>query len=178
MSWWKTIAVSAAFLAFASLAVSALPGAETVTFTVVGRVQFTVPADWVVIASKSDAANTLFAFQIKNPADEHTSDSTNLALTAYDLKNADSKIAFEKRDSNRDPKSQKMELEENWTCTGFSAVQKSTKYDARDCSRIVSDCGVLVRIAWPHLPKNSPDYDKLMETALIDLLRSVAPSPK
>jgi hypothetical protein len=78
--------------------------ADIVVFSIVDRVQFSVPGDWVVIASKSGAKRTTFAFQIKNPADEGTTDSTNLAVNSYYLKDHDAKDAFDKRKSSQDPK--------------------------------------------------------------------------
>lgn len=42
----------------------------------------------------------------------------------------------------------------------------SVEMTAATSERIVADCGVSVRIAWPHLSKNPPDYDKQMETVL------------
>ncbi len=40
---------------------------------------------------------------------------------------------------------------------------------------MIADCGVSVRIAWPHLPHSSPDYDHQMETVLSHFLTSVGP---
>lgn len=152
--------------------------ADIVTFTIVGRVQFSVPGDWVVIASKSGGTRTTFAFQIKNPADEGTPDSTNLAVNSYYLKDHNAKDAFDKRRSSQDPKAHTKELTDNWECSTFSALQDTTSYEDWDCFRTINECGVFVRMAWPHLPKNPPDYDDQMKTALVDVLRSFAPSPK
>jgi hypothetical protein len=51
----------------------------------------------------------------------------------------------------------------------------SVEMTAATSERIVADCGVSVRIAWPHLPKNPPDYDKQMEAVLSSFLTSVGP---
>jgi hypothetical protein len=150
---------------------------DVVDFTIVDRVQFSVPGDWPVLASKSTSEKTVFAFQIPNAADNGTPDSSNLSINATDLKTAQDKDAFQKQATSTDPNAQEKYIVEGWQCSAFSAIQHSTKtqYVIWDCRRIIADCGVSVRIAWPHLPKNPPDYDKQMETVLSNFLTNVAP---
>ncbi len=152
----------------------ALCAEERVVFFIYARIQFSVPSDWRVISSKSDAMNTVFAFQIPNPAEEGTPDSTNLVIVASDLKQPGAKIAFEKKASSPEQKAQKKKLVDHWGCSNFSAMQGSTEYEIWDCFRTVTDCGVYVRAAWPHLPKNPSEYNKTMETRLAEVLNSVA----
>jgi len=151
---------------------------DYVEFTIVERIKFSVAAEWPVIANKSSAERTLFAFQIPNSADAETSDSTNLSITSSYLKEAQDRDAFEKKPPSTDPRAQEKKFAKGWRCAAFSASQKSTstQYAIWDCSRIVADCGVSVRIAWPHLPQNPPDYDKQMQSVLSDFLASVGPS--
>jgi len=170
--------VSGAFLIFVWPIGPASFAQEKVDFSIVERVRFTVAGNWKVISSKADAAITVFAFQIPNEADEGTSDSTNLAFIASYLKDSAAKSAFEKKAAARDPDAQERKLVDNWSCSSFSGKQGSTIYEVWDCYRIVAECGVHVRIAWPHLPKNPPNYDKSMESALEDFLKSVALIPK
>ena len=150
---------------------------ELVDFTIVDRVQFSVPADWPVIANKSTSEKTVFAFQIPNDADKDTSDSSNLSVIATDLKTAQDKDAFQKQASATSQNAQVRNLVEGWGCSTFSAVQHSTQtpYVIWDCRRMIADCGVSVRIAWPHLPKNPNDFDKQMELVLSNFLTSVGP---
>ncbi len=150
---------------------------DVVDFTIVDRVQFSVPANWPVIANKSTSEKTVFAFQVPNAADKDTSDSTNLAIVAMDLGTAQDRDAFQKQAPSTDHNAQKKKLVEGWGCSTFSAIQHSTKaqYVIWDCRRIIVDCGVSVRIAWPHLPENPPDYDNQMEMVLSNFLTSVGP---
>jgi hypothetical protein len=76
-----------------------------------------------------------------------------------------------------DPSAQEKKLVKGWTCATFSAAQHSTRtqYVIWDCRRMIVNCGVAVRIAWPHLPKNPPDYDHQMEMVLTGFLTSVGP---
>jgi hypothetical protein len=168
----ETIFFLAVFMASAAFS------RDMVTFTVVDRFQFAAPGNWKVIANKSDEAKTVFAFQIPNAADDGTPDSSNLSIVASYLKNAQDKDAFEKRIANPGHSAEEKKLVEGWRCSSFSAMQKSTQYVDWDCYRVVADCGVFVRIAWPHLPKNPADYDKQMEGALSGFLTSINPSKK
>lgn len=151
---------------------------DEVTFSIVDRVQFSVPGNWPVIASKSNADKTVFAFQVPIAADKGTADSSNLVIVSSYLKEAQDKDAFEKKASSPDPRAQERKLVDGWRCSSFLAMQKATQYVNWDCNRVVAGCGVFVRMAWPHLPKNPPDYDKQMETVLSDFLTSVVPFKK
>jgi hypothetical protein len=150
---------------------------DLVDFTIVDRVQFSVPGDWPVLASKSTSEKTVFTFQIPNAADSDTSDSTNLSFISTYLRSAQDRDAFQKQSSSTDHNAQEKKLIEGWGCSTFSAIQHSTQtqYVIWDCRRIIADSGVYVRIAWPHLPKNPNDYDKQMEMVLSNFLTSVGP---
>ncbi len=156
----------------ASLAVAA----DYVEFSVVERIRFSVPGDWPVISSKSTPEKTTFAFQIPNRADKKTSDSSNLVIVSSYLSNAREKEDFEKEASTIENNAREQKVVDAWRCQTFAGTQKSTQYVVWDCYRVVADCGVKVRIAWPHLPKNPTDCDKQMETVLSDFLTSVAPA--
>jgi hypothetical protein len=164
---------------FAACLLSAAMAAATdvVDFKIVDRVQFSVPADWPVIANKSTSEKTVFGFQVPNAADKNTSDSSNLSIIATDLRIAQERDTFQKQASGTDHNAQEKNLVEGWGCSTFSAIQHSTQtqYVIWDCRRIIADCGVSVRMAWPHLPKNPPDYDKQMETVLSNFLTGVGP---
>lgn len=151
---------------------------DRVVFTIVERVMFSVPGDWPVVSSKSTAEKTVFAFQIPNAAEEGTSDSTNLVIVSSFLKDTQDKNTFEKRASSPDPGSQEKQFVDGWRCYTFSAMQNSTQYGIWDCYRVVADCGIYVRIAWPQLVKNPSGFDKHMEDVLSEFLTSVRPSKK
>ena len=151
---------------------------DQVVFTIVDRVQFSVPGEWLVIASKSTSEKTVFAFQIPNRADEGTSDSTNLSIISSDLKDAKDREAFDKKAATAEHGAVDKPLIGGWGCRSFTANQDKTQYVDWDCYRVVADCGVFVRMAWPHLSKNPVDYDKQMERVLSDFLSSIVPSKK
>jgi len=166
------------FLSLGLLMPSAIAApTDLVDFTIVNRIRFSVPGDWPVIANKSTAEKTVFAFQIPNAADQNTPDSSNLSITATDLKTAQDRDAFQKQSPPGAEHAQQKNLVEGWGCSTFTATQSSTRteYVIWDCRRVVGDCGVSARIAWPHLPKNPPDYDGNMETVFSNFLAGVGP---
>jgi len=170
--------ISANALLSVALLSPSLNAVDHVEFTIFGRIRFSVPGDWPVIASKSDRNRTIFAFQVPNPADENTPDSTNLTIQSFYLRDPDSKSTFEKKSLKQDPSAQERKLAESWDCSSFQGKQGSTTYEIWDCHRVVTDVGVYVRVAWPGLPKNPADYDRKMQATLGEVLASVAPSPK
>lgn len=171
----KTLALFLVVLSLVGRAVASQPG--LVDFTIVDRIQFSVPGDWPVITSKSTSEKTVFAFQVPNPADEGTPDSSDLSIIATDLRTAQDKDAFQTQPRDNSHNAVERKLVEGWDCSSSSAVQNSTRteYVIWDCRRVIHDCGVFVRVAWPHLPKNSPDYDDQMVKVLTNFLTSVAP---
>jgi hypothetical protein len=63
--------------------------------------------------------NTGFAFQIPDPAEQGTPDSTNLVIVASDLKQPGAKTAFEKKASDPEQKAQKRKLVDHWDAAAF-----------------------------------------------------------
>jgi hypothetical protein len=161
-----------------TLAATLVLATDRVTFTIVERVQFSVPGEWPVIASKSTPEKTIFGFQIPNRADERTPDSTNLSIVSSHFKDAQDREVFDRKAATPEHGAVDKSLVEGWGCRSFTAMQNKTQYVDWDCYRVVADCGVFVRMAWPHLPKNPADYDQQMEKVLSDFLNSVEPSKK
>lgn len=162
------------------LSTSSLASSDLVKFSVAERLQFAAPSEWHVLTSKSNETNTVFAFQILNAADDGTGDSTNLAIVTSYLNSRQDKDNFENDASTQEHRGQKKELVTGWRCDSFNARQQSTstEYSIWDCYRVIADNGVHVRLAWPHLSKNPPDYDEQMETTLTAFLTSVVPYKK
>src|SRR5579863_6991750 len=104
--------ISANALLSVALLSPSLNAVDHVEFTIFGRIRFSVPGDWPVIASKSDRNRTIFAFQVPNPADENTPDSTNLTIQSFYLRDPDSKSTFEKKSLKQDPSAQERKLAE------------------------------------------------------------------
>src|SRR5437879_6452320 len=111
-----------------ALAATLSGAADKVVFTIYAEIQFAVPAEWQVVANKSDTKSTLFAFKIPNPAEEGTPDSTNLVLQAFYLKEPEAKARFEEKSKPQDPNARKGKVAAHWDCTSFTGKQGSTSY--------------------------------------------------
>jgi hypothetical protein len=110
-----------------TLAAALALATDQVVFTVVERVQFSVPGDWPVIASKSTPEKTVFAFQIPNRADEGTPDSTNLSIVSSYLKDAKEREAFDRKAATAEHGAVDKTLVNGWVCRSFTAMQDKTQ---------------------------------------------------
>jgi hypothetical protein len=147
----------------------------TVRFTIMtskGYVSFSVPKDWRVIAMQSKPPVASAAFLAPNSADAGTPDSTNVAISLIQPDTDQGKNAL-----NRVGKSYEGEVEASsqsgWECYSQSAHQKKTTYTILDAKKSVADVVVSVRVAWPHLPKNSANYDSDMKAIFESLLNAI-----
>jgi hypothetical protein len=146
-----------------------------VRFTVMtakGYVGFSVPKDWRVLSLQSKPPVAAAAFLAPNSADEGTPDSTNIAISLIQSEADQGKSAL-----NRVGKSYEGDVETSsrsgWECYAQSAHQKKTIYTILDAKKSVADVTVSVRVAWPHLPKNSPSYDSDMKALFGTLLDAI-----
>ena len=87
----KNLAYSLLWIVFP---ISSIADVEMKVVTPDGYVSFTVASDWKVLAMKTDLPVTASIFQLPNPADEGTPDSTNLVISIYDPKNPKGKDAI------------------------------------------------------------------------------------
>src|SRR5438067_13892511 len=113
----KMLHVSAQTALLVALAATLSGAADKVAFTIFAVCHFAVPADWQVVANRSDTKSTLFAFKIPNPAEEGTPDSTNLVLQSFYLKEPEAKARFEEKSKPQDPSARKGKVAAHWDCT-------------------------------------------------------------
>lgn len=149
--------------------------------TTKGYVCYTVRSDWKVLSMQSKPPTTAAIFQIRNPADDNSPDSTNLSLMTFESDSADAMAAFDKASSKRYAEASNSKYGQ-WETVTQEARQGTTSYSIRDGWRKVPGAKVYVRLAWPHLAKNPEDYDSRMEALFRSLLDSVTggigPKPK
>lgn len=138
-----------------------------------GYVAFTVPDEWQVIAMHTKPPISIAAFQIANPADKNTPDSTNLIISLY--RPASPKAQAARNDVGRQLGDQPPTIEssKNWTIYRQEAGQGNTRYSIWDAKSEVADVVVSVRIAWPHLTNNAPGYDQQMEDIFKAVIESI-----
>lgn len=141
-------------------------------FTPGGYAGFTAGGDWPVVAMQSRLPVAVAAFQIPDPTDAGTSDSTNLAVSLYQPGTPRGDAAMAKNEAAH--ASWTKSSKGTWSIAQTEAPQGATFYTVLDaqapCGEVV--CGV--RLAWPHLTAHAKDYDARMRALFEAFLASVA----
>jgi hypothetical protein len=136
-----------------------------------GWVQFTVGGNWKVLTMDTKNPARVALFQLPNPADEGTPDSTNAAVMLYEL---DSKMASARyakvRERYRNGARSRIGV---WETFKSEVKERNTSYSGRVAYRDIADVHVCVTLAWPHLQKNAAGYDAEMEQTFLGILKSV-----
>lgn len=153
------------------------PLAHAVELTIVtttGYVRFSVPDDWGVMAMQTKPPVSVAAFQVFNPADQGTPHSTNAAVTLYypDTERGRTALSVIGRAYGNAPPS-KSEVD-GWTLYEQHPSQNGTAYTVLDAKKAVADVVVGIRLAWPELPNNPPDYNSTMRNSFEALRQSVS----
>lgn len=163
--------------AFALLTLYCATTIADVKLTIVtkgGSVAFTVGNDWPIITMQSKLPIAVAGFQIPNPADEGTPESTNLVFMLYDLSTERGRAVFEEPIKQYGVESPKIEQFGEWVLYRQEALQGETRYTIIDAKRNnVADVSVSARLAWPHLESNPKTYDAHMESVFRFFLGSV-----
>ena len=141
--------------------------------TTKGYVTYTVGGDWKVLSTQTKAPKTAAVFQIKNPADEGTQDSTNFCILTFETNSADATETFQKMRAKLRVDTPSPRKHGAWQVFSHDAMQGKTLYHVRDAARDVPGAHVLLILAWPQLSRNPPRYDGEMETTFLRLLDSV-----
>lgn len=114
------------------------------------------------------------AFQILNPADEGSGDSTNLSVVAYDMRETEAMVKF--TSSLLEHEEQKHAATEmgDWAVHKWNGKQGETNYEIRDCYRTLKDFGIHVRLAIPIIPKTAKEWSAKLDANFKKLLESIA----
>jgi hypothetical protein len=148
-------------------------GTEFKIITPKGFVAFSVGNEWPVIAMQPKLPIAAAGFQIPNPADEDTADSTNLAITLYDETRAKGREALSNVGRAYGQKPPTIDHRNNWTIYTQESKQGETLYTVLDGKSNVADVAVAIRLAWPRLSRNSRGYDKQMRVLFEQVLNSI-----
>jgi len=154
---------------------SAVHADSAVTFeTPKGQVACVAGDDWAVLSKHLQTPVATVVFQIPNPADANTPESTNLALVLYDLASAQGKSRFEQPlPQYTEDKPEESSLD-GWTLYRHEGMQNEVEYTILDARKQrVGDVAATVRLAWPRLPGNDADYDLAMEKIFRTFLAGV-----
>jgi hypothetical protein len=141
--------------------------------TTKGYVTYTVGGKWKVLSMQTKAPKTSAIFQIKNPADEGTPESTNFCILTFETDSRDATATFEKIVARRRAEKSTRGEHGAWEVFSRNAMRGKTPYQARDAVRDIPGAHVLITFAWPRLPRNPPQYDAKMEATFFAILDSV-----
>jgi hypothetical protein len=166
----KTFAISLFLWSFFALA----NAAEHTIYIQNGQVSIKSPASWVIIAHKpAGSPSDVVAFQILNPADDGTDDSTNLAVTAFDVRDTEAMLKFTQ--PLLAPKKGEPAPKEvgKWVMLTQTDKQGATEYEIRDCYQTMGSFGLHVRLAFPKLPKTTKEWSAKLEADFKKLLEAI-----
>lgn len=147
---------------------------ELKIMTANGYVGFAPEDHWTVLNMQSKLPVATAVFQIPNPADNNTPDSTNLIISLYDQNTEKGKNALAKVGKPYSLKLPTRSKHQDWELYTQNAVQGNTKYTIIDAVKPVADVMVSVRIAWPNLPNNPNNYAKTTNQLYLSFLNSVS----
>src|SRR5690349_8531242 len=170
---WRAIS---ALLFLGSAAASGADTGEAVGFTIVtpkGYVSFAAGGDWRVVAAKSKMPVAVMAFQVPDPSDEGTPESTNVAVTVCEPNTLECQNALKVVGMKYGDVEPKRSRRGEWQLFEQRARQHDTPYTILDARREAADVSVAIRLAWPHLKLHSNDHDGAMRALFAKLLTSV-----
>jgi hypothetical protein len=168
---------AAPWLALTAGLLLALPVWATTQMTVVtgrGYVAYDVGDDWAVLSMETMGPVRSAVYQLPNPADEGTTESTNIALVLYDLATQQGREGFDAPIPEYSADKPVESEIAGWTIFRQSGIQHDVEYTIVDARRDgVGDVAAAVRMAWPHLKNNGADYDAQMETTFRSFLAGI-----
>jgi hypothetical protein len=138
-----------------------------------GFVAFSVGNEWPVIAMQPKLPVAAAGFQIPNPVDANTSESTNLAITLYDETTSKGREALSAVGRAYGRKAPTIDHRNNWTIYAQESKQGDTLYTVLDGKSKAADVAVAIRLAWPHMANNKREYDKQMRALFERVLDSI-----
>ena len=162
-----------ALLCFCTIAPHAAATTELKFLTEFGYVGFAVEDSWPIVSMQSKLPIAVATFQIPNEADEDTPDSTNLAIVFYQHGDATAEKALSEVGELLSAVPPAVEEHGAWKIYRQRAMQASTWYTVLDARRELEKGAASVRLAWPELAGNAPDYDAQMRRTFDQVLASI-----
>jgi len=152
----------------------AVADVEMKIITTKGYVAFTVADHWLVLQMQTKMPVAAAVFQLQNPADEGTPDSTNLMLLLFELGSEKEKTVYQAPVHRYGTALLETESFNDWKIYRQEAQKGKTTYSIWDAKKSgVADVSLSVRLAWPHLPNNSAGYAEEMERTFRAFLMSI-----
>jgi hypothetical protein len=138
------------------------------------RVSYQIGDEWAVVSEQGNRPVSTVVYQIPNPADADTPESTNIVLILYDLSTAKGRGGYDAPLPHYSDEKPVESSLDGWSILKHTGAQNEVEYtilDARNDN--VADLAASVRLAWPHMPGNAKDYDQRMEQTFREFLAGV-----
>jgi hypothetical protein len=123
-----------------------------------GFVAFLAEDPWPVLAMQTKPPILMTVFQIPNPADDGTPDSTNLVIRFFEHGSAEAREGYAHVADAIGSSPPQPESFEGWTVYRQQGKQGAMEYSIVDAKRDLAGFSAAVRLAWPHSSRNPPDY--------------------
>lgn len=141
-----------------------------------GKITFSVPSDWSVIMQKESGNPQLIAFQVKNPAEQGTEESTRITITTKligDVKNFQGFIDAA-MDKAKQTAGYEVDKENKDTSElRYSGLSRKTRYLYREALSFNNGIAIHVRCVRPQLKATTKlwieNYDKGCDQIINDL---------
>jgi hypothetical protein len=130
-----------------------------------GYVSIETPDEWTLISAKTHRSVASALFQIPNPSDEGTPDSTSIGVKVYDLKIESGRKSASNARLNTTAHVSKRVREGRWLIyrQHFADDGDPVPYTTLTARQDTPEMLVTVDLNWPKLPNNPADYDARME---------------
>ncbi len=135
-----------------------------------GSVTVRSPESWVIIKHQVGSTSDLIAFQILDPADEGTDDSTNVSVIAFDLRVVNTALKFTQSVLEHGKLKHPEKENGKWLIYTWHSKQEETNYEIRDCYLTSNQYGIYVRLAFPKLEKTTKEWSTKLEVDFKQLL--------
>lgn len=167
------------FFALASL-VSFAAFAEAMTdYTLEENiVKFKAPADWTVIMHKAEGNPQFLAFQIKDPADQGTGETTQVTVETKvldDSSNFQSLVNFGMEKSKQNPGYEQRTDGVDPSVLRYFALNGKTRYEYRETYYLLSHIFIHVKCQRPMLAATTPAWTDSYEKGCSALMLSLRP---
>ena len=155
------------------LFVESIFAAEFKFLTDNGWVQFEVVDEWPVNVMQTKPPIARMVFQIPNSADEGLLYSTNISLSFISTNSSEAGQLIESFGVTLGEEEPNQDEYNGWTIMTQLANENGAIYTIVDALKPMSDLTVMVRIAWPNLANNTPNYSITMYSTYLSVLDSI-----
>jgi len=138
-----------------------------------GHVGFATGA-WQLVNAHGGMPAAGFDFQIPDPADRQTEESTDISLNFYQPDTRTARDAEAQFGKSLEPAGRPVkETYKDWTIYSQSLVAKGVPYSIIDAESRQADVDVIVKLNWPHLTGQPGTHNADMRALLLKTLDSV-----